>query len=305
MGTVCLALLGLLLATPLGAAFPGVSAVPHVPVGAVAPDIPAASVEQTASGGSRDPGVAPGQSGPESPVEIRLETFPARSVPPGGIMLPVEGREVTLGPRQADGRWPVVDRFRLRNDSTATWVAGDDGPVVWQFPLPSGAVAMRYVEGDPASDAVFFQGTGVQVVGPLRPGATVLTLTYELPSLEFRLPLPGVTEALAVRTARGLPLLSVEGLDGPFHMEGDAAWEQLPPGAGGIRPDGGPIGAAREGFTVWTGADLRNRILHVAPSADVGSPPWVAWLLGLVLVGVGILVFLRRRVSEAAPKSDA
>ena len=220
--------------------------------------------------------------GPET-APVRLETFPSRPVPPGGTMLPVEGREVTVGPRQEDGRWPVVDRFRLRNDASVTWVAGEDGPVVWQFPLPSGAVAIRYLEGDASDEAVFFQGTGLQVVAPLRPGATVLTLAYELPSLEFRLPLPGVTEALGIRTARGLPHLSVEGLDGPF--QGEA----------------GPEG---RGFTLWTGADLRNRILHVAPAAGTGSPPWVAGLLGLVLAGVGVLVLLRRRVSEASTELD-
>lgn len=211
--------------------------------------------------------------------EIRLETFPSRPVPPGGIMLPLEGREISLGRPEEEGRWQVVDRFRIRNDSLATWVAGEDGPVVWQFPLPSGAVAVRYVDGDPLPDGVFFQGAGVQVTAPLRPGATVLTLTYELPSLEFRIPLPGVTEALGVRAAPGLPLLTVEGLEGPVRP--------------GVDPDD-DVG----GFTVWTGTELQNRFLHVAPSPVGGAPPLVAILLGAVLVGVAVLVTLRRRDDE-------
>ena len=222
-----------------------------------------------------------GASGAE---EVLLRTYPARPVPPGGIMLPLEGREISLGPRRKEGRWQVVDRFRIRNDSLATFVAGDDGPVVWQAPLPSGAVAVRYVDGDPLPDGVFFQGAGVQVTAPLRPGATVLTLTYELSSLEFRIPLPGTTEGFVLRAAPALPRLVAEGLEGPFSSD---------PGAGSDR--------AARGFAIWTGTDLENRILHVAPAAPDGAPPAVALLLGAVLVGVAVLVTLRRRDDGEEP----
>jgi len=204
------------------------------------------------------------------PTPLVLELHPARSVPPGGVIPPVEGRELTI--QRGEDDWTVLDRFQLRNDSTVTWVAGADGPIVWQYPLPAGARGARYVDGDPSPEAVYLEGTGVQLVGPLRPGPTVVSLAYELEALDTRIPLPGTTEAMGIRVDESAPLLSVEGLEGPFTDPGATEGE----------------------VRIWTGAALSDRILHMAPAPGAGPAPWVAGFLGLVLLGVGVLILLRR-----------
>jgi hypothetical protein len=204
------------------------------------------------------------------PTPFVLELHPARSVPPGGVIPPVEGRELTI--RKGEDDWTVLDRFQLRNDSTVTWVAGADGPIVWQYPLPAGARGARYVDGDPSPEAVYLEGTGVQLVGPLRPGPTVVSLAYELEELDTRIPLPGTTEAMGIRVDESAPLLSVEGLGGPFTDPGATEGE----------------------VRIWTGAALTDRILHMAPAPGAGPAPWVAGFLGLVLLGVGGLILVRR-----------
>ncbi len=219
----------------------------------------------------------PFRAGDPPPAPLVLELHPARSVPPGGVIPPVEGRELTI--RRGEDDWTVLDRFQLRNDSTVTWVAGADGPIVWQYPLPAGARGARYVDGDPSPEAVYLEGTGVQLVGPLRPGPTVVSLAYELEELDTRIPLPGHTEAMGIRVDESAPLLSIEGLEGPF----------VDPGATG--------GEVR----VWAGEALSDRILHMAPAPGTGPAPWVAGFLGLVLLGVGALILVRRAGQREAP----
>lgn len=213
----------------------------------------------------------PFRAGDPTPAPLDLEIYPTRAVPPGGVLPPVEGRELTI--REGEEGWTVLDRLRLRNDSTVTWVAGDDGPIVWQYPLPSGARGARYVDGDPTPEAVYLEGRGVQLVGPLRPGPTVVSLAYELEDLDVRIPLPGLIEAMGIRVDPSAPPLTVEGLDGPF------------------TDPGSPEGELR----VWTGGELSDRILHMAPAPATGPAPWVAGFLGLVLLGVGVLTLTRRR----------
>ncbi len=206
---------------------------------------------------------------------VTLEVFPSRSVPPGGIMLPVEGRELTIRPGE-DG-WAVLDRFRIRNDSTVTWVAGQDSPIVWQFPLPAGARDARYVDGDPTPEAVDLEGTGVQLVSPLRPGPTVLSLSYQLPDLDTRIPLPGITEAMGVRVDPAAPSLSVQGLQGPVTEEVEGRSDRL---------------------HAWYGGDLSNQFLHMAPVRDPGPARWVAVFLGLILLAISVLTLGKQRRNQ-------
>jgi len=198
-----------------------------------------------------------------------VETHPTRQAPAGGLPFAVEVRNLFID--QGPMGWRATDLFQIRNDSAYTWISGADDPVdgqmVWSYPLPTGAVSPRVGQSDLSPDAVRFDEGGIQVYSPVPPGDRLFVVQYELEELEFSLPLPGETGIVEVLVDEAAPSLRMEGLraDQPVEMEPGTVYRR------------------------WSGQELSNRVVRVAPGQEGDDQvfPWIALGLALLLAAAG------------------
>ncbi|MEX2529583.1 MAG: hypothetical protein WD960_02330 [Gemmatimonadota bacterium] len=209
--------------------------------------------------------------------EYRIEAYETRAPPSGGIELPVATRNLFIDPGPMG--WRVTDVFEVRSDSTVTWLSEGGGPPVWRYPLPPGVQSFRAVQADRGEVGMSYSEGTLTVRGPVPPGHRLFVVEYELESIEFTLPLPGVTDTLEVLVASPAPRLAVEGL--------------APAGRVDIEPG--------RAYERWRATDLSNRVVRVREGAEPqgGFFPWVVVGLALLLFGVGTW-FIKRSAGDTS-----
>ncbi len=204
-----------------------------------------------------------------------IRMYERREAEAGGEPFPIAIRNLFIN-RTEEG-WNATDLFEIRNDSSWTYVADEQGPV-WSYPLPSGATNLAVGRGDLPEDAVEFRNGAVEVSAPVPPGERLFIFTYSLADLNFDLPMPGTTEVVQVLISEPAPDLRVEGLeqDRPVEME---------PGVQ---------------FRRYAGEALVNADVSFAEGDGAFTVPVreLALLLALLLTGAGVWA-VRHRSEEA------
>ncbi|TVR65129.1 MAG: hypothetical protein EA422_04890 [Gemmatimonadales bacterium] len=202
-----------------------------------------------------------------------VRTFDTREAPEGGLPFTValRGLFVDQGPMG----WRVTDLIQIRNDSSVTWVSGEETDYpVWQYPVPPEARGLRVGRSDLAPEAVRFQDGVVQVRSPVPPGEQLYAIQYELDVLNFSIPMPGVTELMEIFVADEAPSLQMPPLmfDQPVELEPGSLYRR------------------------WVGEGLTQLVVRVEPGQDDegGALVWVVVGLAVVLLGVGVWAVGRR-----------
>ncbi len=208
-----------------------------------------------------------------------VQAYETRPAPSGGLPLPVRVRNLFV--EEGPMGWRVTDLVEIRNDSALTWVPdpGEDGAVVWRYPLPSEASSFRLGEGDLAPGAVTWEEGEVRVRAPVLPGERLLVFHYEIPSLETRFPLPGHTGILELLVRQPAPPLRVENLQaaGPMEIERGVTYFR------------------------WWGEGLQDQEIRMRPGEDGGIPvAWMAVGIAFLLALAGIWLVLGRRRQAGA-----
>jgi len=203
------------------------------------------------------------------PYDIRA--YPLRAISDGQPRFRMSARNLFVeeGP---DG-WRVTDVFEVVNEDEVTWAPSEPGGTVWGYPLPPTAWNIVAAEGEAAPGSLRLDRGALEQIAPFPPGTRLMVIRYDLPSLEFTLPLPGRTEILELLIRDPAPPHRVEGLfpAEPVELERGSLYQR------------------------WWAEDLVNaepRIL-LGEASDVPMA-WVAVILALLLVGVGSWVVLKR-----------
>jgi hypothetical protein len=199
----------------------------------------------------------------DSVYEIR--TYDTLLAPSEGMSLPIQARNVFL--EEEDDGWRVTDLVQVRNEEPRTLVARDGG-VVWRYPLPPGARDPTVVQGGFGMGAVEFEGGDMVVRAALPPGEQIFPIQYSMPDPFLSLPLPGVTEALAVLVREPAPPLEAAALTAAGSVE-------LEPGTT---------------YRHFTASGLTDQVVRFTRGTRSRPPPvrWMAVILGLVLAAVGL-----------------
>ena len=206
-----------------------------------------------------------------------VRAFETREAPEGGLPFTValRGLFVDQGPMG----WRVTDLIQIRNDSSVTWIPGEetDHPV-WQFPVPPEARSLRVGRSDLAPEAVRFQDGVMQVRSPVPPGERLYAIQYELDLLNFSIPMPGLTELVEIFVADEAPSLQIPPLmfDQPVELEPGSLYRR------------------------WVGEGLTQVVVQVQPGQDDegGALVWIVVGLAVVLLGVGVWAVGRRPAGE-------
>ena len=208
-----------------------------------------------------------------------LRAFDTREAPEGGLIFPValRGLFVDQGPMG----WRVTDLIQIRNDSSVTWVSGEDTDhPVWQYPVPPEARGLRVGRSDLDPESVRFEDGVVQVRSPVPPGERLYVLQYELDILNFSIPMPGITELMEVFVSDEAPPLQMPPLlfDQPVELEPGSLYRR------------------------WVGEGLAQVVVRVEPSRGGDGAPlaWIVVGLAVVLLGVGVWAVARRQDSGTA-----
>ncbi len=214
-----------------------------------------------------------------------IQAYRSRTAPPDGVPFPVEIRNIFI--QEGPMGWQITDLLEVRNDSTVTFVPGEEGGAVWRYPLPPEARTFRVGQGDlPPGSAEFADGV-VTVSSPVPPGERLFIFQYEVDALDFSLPLPGLTERVEVLLEEPAPAVAIQGLA----RQGESI--EMEAGSSYIR---------------WTGIDLLDQTVRVGPGEEERASEVVVWfavILALLLIAAGTLIVRRESSSpqSAAPRS--
>jgi hypothetical protein len=209
----------------------------------------------------------------------RIQAYPTREAPPGGIPFAVSVRNIFL--EEGPLGWQLTDLFEIRNDSAVTFVAGPAGEALWSHPLPPGARGLRIGQGEPSPDALRFRDGALEVVGPIPPGERLFVVQYDLEEVEFTVPLTGRTDFLEILLREPGPSLRMEGVSPqpPVEME---------PGSSYLR---------------WAGEGFEDRVIRVRKGEEGEEllTGWVVLILALTLALAGIWAVRRRGGWSSVP----
>lgn len=203
-----------------------------------------------------------------------VRAFETREAPEGGLPFTValRGLFVDQGPMG----WRVTDLLQIRNDSSVTWVSGEEGDhPVWQYPVPPEARGLRVGRSDLDPEAARFEDGVLQVRSPIPPGERLYVIQYELDVLNFSIPMPGVTELMEIFVSDEAPPLQMPPLifDQPVELEPGSLYRR------------------------WVGEGLVQVVARVEPRRDGDGAPlaWIVVGLAVVLLGVGVWAVSRRQ----------
>jgi len=194
-----------------------------------------------------------------------LEVFPTQAAPQVGIAFPIGIRNIFL--EEGPMGWEVTDVFQVLNPSEFTFVPGAEGQAIWRYPLPTGAHSFRLGQGDLAPGTVEFVEGWVTTATPVTPGESLYIFQYDLPSLDFDVPVPGETRFFELLMREPAPAIRVEGLVRLESIELE-------------------IGTP---FIRWAAEGIQDQTIRVRPGEE-SSVPMVAWFavtLALLLAGAG------------------
>jgi hypothetical protein len=245
------------------------------------PTIPAQGSGEVYFASARRQGVLyfgpPVTSTEELEEEYRIEAYETRSPPAAGVELRVSARNLFIdtGPMG----WRVTDVFEVRSDSAVTWLSEAGGPPVWRYPLPPGARSFRAVQADRGEAGMSYSEGTLAVRGPVPPGTRLFVVEYELESIEFTLPLPGVTDTLEIFVARPAPRLAMEGIApaGPVEVEPGRAYER------------------------WHATGLSDRVVRVRQGEEPRGELFPLFVVGLALLLFGVATWVIKRRSGISP----
>lgn len=201
-----------------------------------------------------------------------VQVFQAQEVPPEGVSLPLEVRNLFL--EFTGEEWVATDAFIIDNQSARTLVAQENG-VVWSYPLPPGATQPELGEGDLPPNTVTFEGGRVRVNAPLPPGGRLLMIRYRLENLSSTIPAPGRTESFELMIREPAPPLRVEGLEFLGVV---------------------PLGPGNP-YRRYVGSEMMDVTLILVETEEEGPLPleWLGLLATVMLVGGGFLAYARPR----------
>jgi hypothetical protein len=212
----------------------------------------------------------------EEDYSIRM--FRTEPAPSGGVRFPLWIREVWI--EEAPIGWQVTDAFIIMNPASATYVPGEPGGFVWQFPLPEGARSPREVESGPSPGSITFSEGTIRASNPMAPGESFVMVQYDLDSLSFDIPMPGEVEVARVILREPAPEVRVEGLARlpPEEMEFGVTYRQ------------------------WAGQELADQVIRIRPGSEesVNLVAWGSVILALLLVTSGIWLVRRTPVPQPA-----
>jgi hypothetical protein len=209
------------------------------------------------------------------PVQLQssylIETHRTSAAPPGGIPFTVSVRNLFID--EGPLGWRVTDVFEIRNEDSVTWIAEPEDEPVWSYPLPRGARSFRVGQSDLPEDAVRFAEGSVFVHAPVPPGERLYVIQYEVESIEFAIPLPGITELVEVLVEEPAPELVMEGLTPapPLQLEPEMVYLR------------------------WLGEGFADTEVTIGRGREGGTDP-LPWLgMGLALLLLVLAVWLVRR----------
>jgi hypothetical protein len=213
-----------------------------------------------------------------------VPTFPSVSAPIEGVRFPLALREVWI--QEGPSGWQLTDTFILSNSSTETLVAAGDSGIVWRYPLPEGARNARVLDAGLLPGELWTEEGSVVSAKPLIPGSSRFILQYDVPSLDFVMPLPGEVELMRVVMEEPLPDVTIEGL---ARME--------------------PVEIEPGTFVAyWAGEDLVDQGVAVRFGEESAAVPPVVWFsvgLAALLAGAGIWGVGRRSAAVHADPSSS
>lgn len=241
------------------------------------PHVPIPNSSEVFFASSRYDGVLYTGSYITNPIQLdslyAIQTYPTQAAPPEGIVFPVAQREVWVdtGP----SGWRITDVLDIRNGNPLTFVPEGADARVWSYPLPPTAQNLQIVQVGPIDGPAHFDGTTLVATNTLVPNDNYYIVQYDLASIDFEIPLPGLTELIRLFVREPSPEIQVEGL------------ARQPP------TDQIEVGST---FDFWAGENLRDQTVAVSLGGRGAVPPvvWLALALSLLLVGVGSWVIRRR-----------
>jgi hypothetical protein len=205
-----------------------------------------------------------------------VRTYPSQAAPAEGFIFPVAQREVWIdaGP----SGWRITDVLDIRNPNTVTFKSDGPDGVVWRYPLPTNALNPQIIQVGPIDGPARVDGTTLVAANTVVPSDNYYIVQYDLESIEFDLPLPGVTELIRMFVREPAPEISVTGL------------ARQPPA------DEIEVGST---FDLWAAENLRDQTVRVRLGGEGRVPPvvWLVAALALILAGVGSWV-IRRRLGD-------
>lgn len=207
-----------------------------------------------------------------------VPTFPSVPAPAGGIRFPVNLRELWI--QEGPSGWLLTDTFILTNTSAETYLPAEGGGIVWSYPLPQGARNLRVLDGGLLQGEIQLEGSEVISGKPLTPGSSRYIVQYDLPSLDFEVPLPGDVEIMRLVMEEPAPAVQVGGLARMEPVE-------IEPG---------------EFVAYWAGEGLVDQEVSLSfgeVAAPVPAVVWFALGLGGLLALAGIWGVNRRTISPA------
>lgn len=205
-----------------------------------------------------------------------LRTYPSQAAPTEGFIFPVAQREVWIdtGP----SGWRITDVLDIRNPNAVTFKSDGPDGIVWRYPLPTSAQNPQIVQVGPIDGPARFDGTTLVAANTVVPSDNYYIVQYDLESIEFDLPLPGVTDLIRMFVREPAPDISVTGL------------ARQPPA------DEIEVGST---FDLWAAENLRDQTVRVRLGGEGRVPPvvWLVAALALILAGAGSWV-IRKRLGD-------
>jgi len=213
-----------------------------------------------------------------------IHTYDTRTVPEGGVQLPVEVRNLFLEP---DGdAWQVTDLFQLLNEGDRTLVAPEGG-FIWRYPLPPRAADPAVAQAQFSTGMAEVENGDLVVRTPVAPGERLFVVRYHVPDPFLTLPLPGTTQTLEILVREPAPPIDAPGL-----VVGDRV--EIEPGTT---------------YRRFSGSNLSNTTVRLVEAEVPGKPPvrWFAVILGVLLGSVAVWAVQKGRPqrSPVATGEDA
>jgi len=139
-----------------------------------------------------------------------VEAYSSVLAPSEGVRLPVSLREVWI--EEGPLGWRFTDIFQITNPTRETLVPTGEGGIVWSYPLPDSATGVRVLDTGLLPGEIRAAGGILRVSKPIVPGSNRIVVQYDVPSLDFVLPLPGEVALIRVVMYEPVPPVQVEGL---------------------------------------------------------------------------------------------
>lgn len=200
-----------------------------------------------------------------------INVFSSEEASSGSSNLSLSFRNLFL--EQWEGGWHATDIFQISNNGMRTIVSDVDN-AVWTYPIPSDAISPKQLnQGGLPFDMVTFEKDRILVWAPLPPGERTVIIRYELPNVDVEFPAPGTTETLELLVREPSHSIAVKGLN-PINVVS--------------------LGMDRS-YRRYSGIDVRDTVIYLAGVSEQSYPPIGIFtvLLGVILVGVGLLFYVR------------